>query len=229
MDPSLEIEQLPEIDAVVLSHWHGDHFDQVAQERLDRDLPVVTTAEASRALGEIGFTRSVPLETWSSHDLSGGGGRVRITALPGRHAPAGLDVALPDVMGSCLEFYGAGGAEEVVGAPDLRLYISGDTLMFEGIREIAERVPQLDLALIHLGGTRVFGVTVTMDAEQGLELMRTLRPDVTVPIHYNDYDSFKSPLSDFQELVRDAGLESRVAYVSHGDVLPIGRSERARP
>jgi L-ascorbate metabolism protein UlaG (beta-lactamase superfamily) len=219
-DPALEIEDLPPIDLVVLSHYHGDHFDQVAEERLDRSLPIVTTPEAANTLSGKGFENARPLETWESHEVAHEGGLVRITAMPGRHAPAALTIALPEVMGSLLEFWSSG-SDVTAGQADMRLYITGDTLMYEGLREIPERHPQIDIALLHLGGTRVMGLTVTMDAEQGVELMRTVRPQLAIPIHYDDYDAFKSPLSDFVSAVAEAGLEDRVQYVGRGDRIDL--------
>jgi len=140
--------------------------------------------------------------------------------MPGRHAPAALTIALPPVMGSLLEFWSSG-SDVIAGQPDMRLYITGDTLMYEGLREIPERHPQIDIALLHLGRTRVMGQTVTMDAEQGVELMRTVRPQLAIPIHYDDYEAFKSPLSDFVSAVADAGLEDRVQYVGRGDRIDL--------
>jgi L-ascorbate metabolism protein UlaG (beta-lactamase superfamily) len=58
---------------------------------------------------------------------------------------------------------------------------------------------------------------VTMDAEQGVEAMRIVDPSTAIPIHYNDYEAFKSPLEDFERAVSEAGLEDRVHYLSHGD------------
>jgi L-ascorbate metabolism protein UlaG (beta-lactamase superfamily) len=58
---------------------------------------------------------------------------------------------------------------------------------------------------------------VTMDAEQGVQMLRIVRPKHAIPIHYNDYDVFQSPLSDFQREVGTAGLEDRVHYLHHGD------------
>jgi len=49
-DPALRIDQLPPIDAVVLSHMHGDHWDRVAQRGLDHGLPIVTTPDAAKRL-----------------------------------------------------------------------------------------------------------------------------------------------------------------------------------
>jgi L-ascorbate metabolism protein UlaG (beta-lactamase superfamily) len=220
LDPALEIEDLPPIDLVVLSHYHGDHFDQVAEERLDRSLAIVTTPEAANTLSGKGFNNARPLETWESHEVAHDGGLVRITAMPGRHAPAALSIALPEVMGSLLEFWSSG-SDVMAGQADMRLYITGDTLMYEGLREIPQRHPEIDIALLHLGGTRVMGLTVTMDADQGVELMRTVRPQLAIPIHYDDYEAFKSPLSDFVSAVAEAGLEDRVQYVGRGDRLDL--------
>ncbi|MBA3635150.1 MAG: MBL fold metallo-hydrolase, partial [Rubrobacteraceae bacterium] len=84
-------------------------------------------------------------------------------------------------------------------------------------REIPRRFPDVDLALLHLGGTRVLGIMVTMDAEQGVEAMRIIDSRTTIPIHYNDYEVFESPLEDFKRAVGEAGLEDRVHYLGHGD------------
>jgi L-ascorbate metabolism protein UlaG (beta-lactamase superfamily) len=49
-EPALRIHELPPLDAVVLSHLHGDHFDRTARRGLDRATPVVTTPKAARRL-----------------------------------------------------------------------------------------------------------------------------------------------------------------------------------
>src|SRR5207253_11485401 len=49
-EPARQVADLPALDAVLLSHLHGDHFDRVARRELDRDLPVVTTPPAGRRL-----------------------------------------------------------------------------------------------------------------------------------------------------------------------------------
>ncbi len=43
-------------------------------------------------------------------------------------------------------------------------------------------------------------------------------PHTAIPVHFNDYTVFKSPLDDFKKAVRDAGLESQVQYVNQGDI-----------
>jgi L-ascorbate metabolism protein UlaG (beta-lactamase superfamily) len=58
---------------------------------------------------------------------------------------------------------------------------------------------------------------VTMDAKQGVEALRIIAPTVAIPIHYDDYTVFKSPLEDFKQEVRAAGLERQVRYLDHGE------------
>ncbi len=210
-NPALEIDQLPPLDLCVLSHMHGDHWDEIAAARLPKNLPIVTTHHAARTLRRQGFTELVELDTWDTVRVMKGAATVRITAMPGKHGPGLVNALLPPVMGSMLEWLSA------TGAPRFRLYISGDTLLHDELREIPHRYPHIDLGLFHLGGTRVLGILVTMDAQQGIEAVRLIQPEVAIPIHYNDYTVFKSPLEDFKEAVRAAGLESRVRYLRHGE------------
>jgi L-ascorbate metabolism protein UlaG (beta-lactamase superfamily) len=210
-DPAIDIESLPPIDFCVLSHYHGDHFDRVAEEKLPRDLPIITTEHAVENLKEKHFTRAMALETWDSVTIKKGERTVRLTSLPGQHGPGIVDFALPPVMGSMLDF------EDQEHNRLLRIYISGDTLMIDELKEIPRRFPEIDIGLFHLGGTRVLGILVTMDDEQGIEAVRTINADVSIPIHYNDYDVFKSPLEDFQRAAEEAGLSEKIVYLSHGD------------
>jgi L-ascorbate metabolism protein UlaG (beta-lactamase superfamily) len=211
-DPAIEFDNLPPIDLVILSHMHEDHFDKLVQQKLKRDTPIVTTPEASEELARLGFTRTIALSRWAALDVSKGPDRLRVAAMPGRHGGPVSARLLPTVMGSMLEFSSS------AGAPAYRMYISGDTLVYDDIAEIPRRYPNIDLALLHLGGTRILGVVkVTMDGKDGVRMLQLVAPRHAIPIHYNDYDVFKSPLSDFQREVAAAGLTGKVVYLNHGD------------
>ncbi|MFF9127048.1 MBL fold metallo-hydrolase [Streptomyces sp. NPDC014889] len=227
-EPALDPGELPHLDAVVLSHLHGDHWDRRARRHLDRSVPIVTTPHAARRLRTWqGFHRAGGLHTWESCVFEQGDARVRVTSLPGRHAlqPA-LRRLLPPVMGSMLEF----GPRD--GTVRLRLYISGDTLLHDGLDEIARRFPGADLAVLHLGGTTLpGGFVVTMDAAQGAELARRLDYRHVLPVHYDDYTVFRSPLDDFLTEARGLGLQDRLVHcprgqharvVLHGDRPTVG-------
>lgn len=213
-NPAIELDALPPIDFVLLSHYHGDHFDQVVEERLDRRTPIISTPEAAEALREKKFDYTTALEKWETLSVTKGSAALRITALPARHGPPIVNRALPETVGSLLEFLDP--QEKVL----YRIYISGDTLVFDDIRQIPERFPEIDLALLHLGGTRIADVLLTMDGEQGVQMLQIVEPEIAIPIHYNDYTVFESPLDDFVARVKAAGLEQRIRYLKHGDTYP---------
>jgi len=214
-DPAIELGALPQVDFVLLSHLHGDHFDPLVQEKLDRNLPIITTPEAAPDLQKMGFTRVHALARWDAIQVNKGRASVRVTAMPGRHGPGAAAALLPQVMGSMLDFSAQGNAS------NYRMYISGDTLVYDDIREIPKRYPDVDLALLHLGGTRILGfLKVTMDGKDGVEMLQIIAPREAIPIHYNDYGVFKSPLSDFQKEVAGADLKTKITYLKHGESYP---------
>jgi len=220
-NPAIDLDQLPPVDLVVLSHMHEDHFDKLVQEKLAKDTPIVTTKEASEALKKLGFTRTFGLSKWGRLEVEKGEAKLRITAAPGRHGKVGMQALLPTVMGSVLDF----GPD--TGTPSYRMYISGDTLVYDDLKNIPQRFPGIDLALLHLGGTRILGVfKVTMDGKDGVQLMQIVQPRHAIPIHYNDYDVFKSPLADFAREVKAAGLEQKVTYLAHGQTYTFTPARR---
>lgn len=216
-EPALRIDELPPIDAIVLSHMHGDHWDRVSQRGLDHGLPVVTTPHAAHRLHRRGFAQARGLRTWQQYTMTKGGTTLALTSLPGRHAPGWSQRLLPPVMGTMLEF-GDG-----AGAPRRRLYISGDTLLIEELKEIPARFDPIDVGMLHLGGTRLpaggrlpFGLTVTMDGRQGAELVAMLALPKAIPVHFDDYGVFASPLADFTREMEHRGLGDRIVAVNRG-------------
>lgn len=216
-EPALGIDELPPVDAVVLSHMHGDHWDRVTQKGLDHGLPIITTPHAAKRLHHRGFRNARGLSTWGQHSISTGATTLTLTSLPGRHAPGWSQRLLPPVMGTMLEFASDDGS------PRRRLYISGDTLLIEELKEIPKRFDPIDVGVLHLGGTRLpagprlpFGLTVTMDGRQGAELVALLRPPKVIPVHFDDYSVFASPLADFEREMRRRDLADRIVEVPRG-------------
>lgn len=221
-NPALTIDQLPPLDAIVLSHMHGDHWDRVAQKGLDHSLPVITTPHAANRLRRRGFGNALGLSTWQTHAIRKDDIGLSLTSLPGRHAPAPVNRMLPPVMGTMLEFTSADQSTR------RRLYISGDTLLVEELKEIPVRFDTIDAGVLHLGGTRLpagrrlpFGLTVTMDGRQGTELVDMLKLPKVIPVHFDDYTVFASPLADFTDEMKQHGMADRIIEMDRGDCVTI--------
>jgi len=213
-EPSTQPAELPRLNAVVLSHLHGDHFDRVARRGLDKFVPIITTGQAEKHLSKWGFTAHA-LANWERHEQRHEGGQtLSVESLPAIHARGLMGKLLPPVMGSLLE-------HRVNGEVRRRVYVSGDTLTGAHLDAIHERHPEVDVAVVHLGGTRVLLHTVTMDAGQGVDFLRRIRPRTAVPVHYDDYPVFRSPLSRFVSAATDAGFGEALRIPARGETLEL--------
>lgn len=216
-NPAMEIADLPPLDAVVLSHLHEDHFDRRVAEQLDKRTLIITTPGAATGLAKLGFENTRALATWQSTTLDKDGRTLTLTAAPAQHGPPIVARALPETMGSVMEFAGGGSV-------DYRIYQTGDTLIFQGIDEIPRRYPELDLMLLHLGGTKVLGVTVTMNGAQGADMVRRIRAAHVLPVHFNDYTVFHSPIEDFTARVKAGRVSDRVHQLMPGETFLVETS-----
>jgi len=214
--PAIAAADLPPIDAVLLTHdHHEDNLDPAGRALLPSAGVVVTTASGAKRLG--GSTRG--LEPWQTTVLEAPQRpAIEITATPCRHGPPLSHPIVGDVVGFALKW---DGQEHGV------LWISGDTVLYSGVREVADRL-QVDTALIHLGGVRflVSGpLRYTMTAQEAVELCGLIRPRTVIPIHYEGWKHFregreaierefaKAP-EDFRQSVRWLPIGTEVSLVN---------------
>jgi L-ascorbate metabolism protein UlaG (beta-lactamase superfamily) len=180
--PAIAPEDLGTIDAVLLSHdHHGDNLDPAGRALLPSLGVTVTTASGAKRLG--GSARG--LEPWARTTLEAPERpSIDITATPCRHGPPLSHPIVGDVIGFALRW---DGQEHGV------LWISGDTVLYDGVRQVADRL-QVDTAVLHLGGVR-FPVTgplrYTMTAHEAVELCELIRPRTAIPIHYEGWKHFR--------------------------------------
>jgi len=188
-EPALGPGNLPPLDAVVLSHLHGDHFDRVARRGLTRQVPLLTTPSAARRLARHHFA-TVGMPTGTVETFRSGSETLEVESVPAIHARGFLRTLLPEVMGTVY-------THRVDGRRETQVYVTGDTLTGDHVDVVARAFPHLDSVVAHLGGTRILGRTVTMDDVQGADLVRRVGVPLVVPIHHDDYGVFRSPLRDF--------------------------------
>jgi L-ascorbate metabolism protein UlaG (beta-lactamase superfamily) len=136
---------------------------------------------------------------------------IEVTATPCRHGPPLSHPLAGDVIGFALRWEGQ---EHGV------LWISGDTVLYDGVREVADRV-HVGTALLHLGGVQ-FPITgpvrYSMTAKDALELCRLIRPTTTIPIHYEGWKHFKQGREAIESEFASAPAEIRQSM----RWLPIG-------
>jgi L-ascorbate metabolism protein UlaG (beta-lactamase superfamily) len=180
--PAIAAADLGQIDAVLLSHdHHDDNLDDAGRALLPAAGTVVTTVPGAKRLGG----NALGLAPWASTTLEAPGRTpIEVTATPCRHGPPLSHPIVGEVVGFALRWEGQ---EHGV------LWISGDTVLYDGVREVASLL-EVDTALLHLGGVKfpVSGpLRYTLTAAEAVELCGLVKPRTAIPIHYEGWKHFR--------------------------------------
>jgi L-ascorbate metabolism protein UlaG (beta-lactamase superfamily) len=198
--PALRSDELAAPDFALVSHdQHADNLDNAGRAFLSRAARVVTTKEGASRLG----AGAIGLEPWECFEDAG----VRITATPARHGPPGCEPLSGPVIGFVLE---------APGSPSV--YVSGDTVWYEGVEEVARRY-RVGAAILFMGAARVDASRpgpVTMTAEEGVQAARAFRDALIVPVHIEGWEHFTESRADVEAVFERAGLGSRLRWPERG-------------
>lgn len=202
--PACTAADLGRIDAVLLSHdQHPDNLDEAGRALL-RDVPLTLTTPVGA--GRLGGTAR-GLAPWESVALTAPDGTaVRITATPARHGPAGIERIAGAVTGFMIE------AERTPA-----VYVTGDTVYYEGVAEVARRfAPEAILAFA--GAARTRGpMDLTMSGNDLLDTAQAFPRALVLPVHSEGWEHFTLPAEAAKQLFENLGQGSRI------ELLPRGR------
>ena len=177
----MRISDLPQIDLVLLTHAHFDHFHKPTLRKLPSPrIAVVPWGVGDLARG-LGFSRIVELEWWESFSH----GDWKVTFTPAKHWGARV---IHD------EYRGFGGF--VLEHQGRRVYHAGDTAYFSGFREIGKRC-QPEIALLPIGAYYPDAFrAVHMGPDEAHQSFLDLKAKWMVPMHFG---AFKLSFEDMDE------------------------------
>lgn len=182
--PTVDPDEVGPVDVVLLSHdHHADNLDDRGRTVLGRAPVVVTTRAGARRLGRTAReTRG--LRPWDETVLDAPGRpRITVTATPCRHGPPLSRPVAGPVIGFALRW---DGQEHGV------LWITGDTVLFRGVRQVPERMT-VDTMILHLGAVR-FPLTgplhYSLTADDAVRLCALVQPRTVIPVHYEGWSHF---------------------------------------
>lgn len=174
-------EELPPVDAVVISHNHYDHLDGPTLRRLPRDTPLFVPAGLGDWCRRRRFTRVTDLDWWEAAELpAAGGGTVRFDFVPAHHW------SKRTLTDTCRSLWGGW----VLTGPDgRRVYFAGDTGYGHWFAEIGDRYPGIDVAMLPIGAydPRWMLRPVHTDPEEAVQACLDVGARNMAPMHWGTF------------------------------------------
>lgn len=195
--PGLAADQLPAIDALLVTHSHYDHLDAKSVLALDRGVPVCTPAGLGNWFRKRDFRDVTELAWWEAKTL----GPLTISFVPARHW---TQRSLWDFNRSLWGGY-------VISAGAETVYHAGDSAWFDGFAEIGRRFPRIDCALLPIGGYQPgwFMERNHMTPEQAVDAFVQLGARMLVPMHWGTFRLTDEPICEPLERLKAAWEQAK--------------------
>jgi len=187
------------VDAVLLTHVHGDHWDATARELLPHDVPVFCQPHDAERLHSEGFIDARPV--FGDAKL----GELLIVRTGGRHGTGEIGEAMGLVSGFVLH---------APGEPSV--YIAGDTILCDEVREaIREHRPAT--VVVNASAARFnTGDPIVMTNDDVVALAREFPEPTVVAVHFETVSHATETRADLRERLAAEGLSERVLVPEDG-------------
>jgi L-ascorbate metabolism protein UlaG (beta-lactamase superfamily) len=209
-NPALSNEEIGKVDLVLLSHdHHSDNLDKNGRVFIKTVNTVLSTKDAVKRLKN---GNTIGLDNWEEYAVKTDKvPQLKITAIPAQHTNIKrLDKVMGKVIGFAIEWEGQNNG---------CLYISGDTVLFEGIHELKRR-KKVDIAILHLGaGAFPYlkkNLRVTMNGEEAIETTKLLNPNSVIPIHYEGWWHFKQSVKSLKNEIEKSVEKDKFLWLTSG-------------
>jgi L-ascorbate metabolism protein UlaG (beta-lactamase superfamily) len=208
--PAIAVDELGRIDVVLLSHdHHEDNLDPAGRELvLQKTRVMTTTAGAERLGGDV-----VGLDPWDAVTLDRpDDGDVTVTAVPALHGPPGSE----EITGPVIGF--------VLSGEDLQtVYVSGDNASLDVVREIAQRVGPVDVAILFAGAVQIAsrfdGAYLTLSSDRAAEAALILQARVAIPVHFEGWTHFTQGADQLRAAFHGNGVADRLRLPGRGETV----------
>jgi L-ascorbate metabolism protein UlaG (beta-lactamase superfamily) len=205
--PGLRFEELPPIDAVLVSHNHYDHMDLPTLRRLSGARIVAPLGNAA-LLDRHGVGGATDLDWWEDRTLSD---RVRVTLVPAQHFCAR---AISDRNATLWGGF-------VISGPSGHAYFAGDTGWGKHFGEIGERFGEVRVAMLPIGAylPRWFMKPAHISPAEAVDVHLELGAKTSIAMHFGTFrlgdDGWREPVDDLRAAVAENNVPA-VLVLEHG-------------
>ena len=198
--PLTAAEVVEDVDAVLVTHTHSDHWDATAVELLRKNLTLFSQPEDEDKVRQHGFTNVQPIQksdTWSGTEINRTGGH---------HSKGEIAKAMAPVSGFVL---GAAG--------EPTLYIAGDTIWCEEVRSAIERF-RPDVIVVNAGAAQFLqGEPITMTADDVIQVCKAALKARVIAVHMEAINHCLLTRADLAFQLEAARVEKQVTIPDDGE------------
>jgi L-ascorbate metabolism protein UlaG (beta-lactamase superfamily) len=212
--PALSVAEIGRLDAVLLSHdQHFDNLDNSGRAMLPTVATTYTTKVGAARLGG----NALGLAPHETTTLQGANGeKLLITATPTRHGPVGIEPMSGDVVGFAL------GRDR----PGDLLYVTGDTVWYEGTAEVARSYSPKAVVLFTGAAEPRGRFHMTMGSEDALEAAHAFPNATLVAVHNEGWIHFRESHDQLADVFAKFNLTDRLTPFERGKPLTIDLTSR---
>ena len=210
--PALEFHELPNVDLVLLSHAHFDHFDLRTLRCFNQSTGVITAHATRDLLKGIRFSHITELDWGQSKNLSTGAGEIEITAFPVKHWGARTQRDT---------YRGYNGYQ--IERSGRRIIFAGDTAMTENFAALRRHGP-IDVAIMSIGAYNPW-IHSHCTPEQAIEMANAAGARFIVPVHHQTFrlslEPLREPIERFETALSKTPERIALREIGETFVLPL--------
>ncbi|MDP4169973.1 MAG: MBL fold metallo-hydrolase [Bacillota bacterium] len=197
----MEIKEFINVDAIVVTHTHRDHFDDAAIECLPKSLPLFCQPEDEKIIQEKGFTKVIPIE--KDYDWEG----ITFIRTKGEHGRGELAEKMGPVSGFVFhsEF-------------EPTLYIIGDSVWYSEIEEVFTQYSP-DFAIVFAGEAQFLqGDPITMGLNDIHEIVTRFPKTNLIISHMESWNHCVLTRNEVRNFIKENRLEKRIWVPENGEM-----------
>lgn len=209
VDLPCDVQQLLDVDAVIVTHTHLDHWDDAAISLIPKDMPILVQNERdSSLLSQQGFTHLIVMGPMTCFN------RVKLTHTMGQHGPDALyadsetAARMGDVCGVIFRH-----------SDEKTLYLTGDTIWTSEVESTLKAV-RPDVVVANMGWAHIlrFGAII-MGAEDTVRIHQAVPEAHLVATHMEALNHCLLTRAALRKFVHDNGISECVSIPDDGEMM----------